>query len=454
MAKKNSATKRILIIVGVLVGLLVIAGIVGRLVFGGGEEGTEVEVEEAALRTITQVVTASGNVQPEVEVKISPDVSGEIIELPVREGDQVQRGALLARIRPDFYAAQREQAEAGVLQAQATLAQRKADLLQAELDLKRQKDLYDRGVVSESEYETAQTRYDVAEANRQAAEYSVQSAQARLREAGEQLGKTSIYAPMTGTVSQLNVELGERVVGTSQMQGTEMMRVARLDQMEIEVDVNENDVINISLGDTAAVEIDAYPERTFRGVVTEIANSARITGAGSQEQVTNFPVKIRLVGQGAGEVQADAEEGMTTDEVPVAFVGRALLRPGMSGTADIFTQTTPAAISIPIQAVTVRDFSKVAPADSAAAEGAAPSEQPGASREDLRKVVFLVEDGKARMVEVETGIADDMYVVVTSGVKEGDLVVTGPYRLVSRELEPGMEVETAESGGPPITAAR
>lgn len=456
MAKAANPTRRILKwIAGVLIVLAILGG-VGRAagLFGGGDQVEHVETSAAALRDVTQVVTASGKVQPEVEVKISPDVSGEIIGLQVREGDAVRQGDLLVRIRPDFYAAQVEQARAGVLQAQAGQAQRKADLMKAELDRNRQKELFDRQVVSESDYQASATQYEVAQAAYEAAEYAVQSAQARLQEAEEQLGKTRIYAPITGTVSQLNVELGERVVGTSQMAGTEMMRLAQLDRMELEVDVNENDVVNVSLGDTAAVEIDAYPERTFRGVVTEIANSARITGAGSQEQVTNFPVKVRLVGDQIAAEGENAEEGVTADEVPVASIARAMLRPGMSGTVDIFTQTTPRAIAIPIQAVTVRDFSEVMPADSTAEEEGPDAEKQPPGREDLRKVVFLVEEGKARMVEVETGIADDTHVVVTSGLKEGDLVITGPYRLVSRELEPGMEVETVSPDGPPITAAR
>ena len=448
MAKKKSATKRLLIIVGVLVLLLIIVGVAAQSIFGGGERGTPVEVEAAGLHTITQVVTASGKVQPEVEVKISPDVSGEIIELPVEEGDPVQRGQLLARIRPDFYAAQREQAEAGVLQAQASLAQRKADLMQAELNLNRQKDLFDKGVISEAEYQTAQTQYEVAEANHQAARYSVQSAEARLREASEQLGKTSIYAPMTGTVSQLNVELGERVVGTSQMQGTEMMRVARLDQMEIEVDVNENDVINIALGDTASVEIDAYPERPFRGVVTEIANSARITGAGSQEQVTNFPVKVRIIDAHNIDVGAPSgsSEALATEEVPGTTAQTSLLRPGMSGTADIFTETVAGVIAIPIQAVTMRDINKLRAEDG---DSTAAPDQPARVNEDLRRVVFVVEDGKAQMIEVGTGIANDTHIEIKRGLQGGEQVIIGPYRVISRELEPDQAVQV-RTGGPGV----
>lgn len=446
MAKQKSATRRILTWAIGLIILLVVLGVVGRVtgLIGGGEATLSVEVEDAARRTITQVVTASGKVQPEVEVNISPDVSGEIISLYVEEGDDVQQGQPLVRIRPDFYRAQQEQAEAGVLQSKAALAQRQADLLQAQAEFNRTRELHEKGVVSESEFMSAQTTHEVAKSSLQAAEYAVQSAEARLREADEQLGKTTIYAPMTGTISQLNVELGERVVGTSQMAGTEMMRVARLDQMEIEVDVNENDIVNVSIGDTAAVEIDSYPERIFNGVVTEIANSARISGAGSQEQVTNFPVKIRIVGTRGAETGTSA---VADAELPLD-VRMSVLRPGMSGTVDVFTETVGQAVAIPIQAVTMRDVSQFNRDDSTGTPA------PADLKEDLRKVVFIVEDGKVAYREVETGISDDTHIVVRSGLAGGESVITGPYRLVSRTLEPGLAVtvSTPGSGAPPFAA--
>lgn len=459
MARKNSSTRRILLWTGAIVVVLVVLGVAGRAtgVLGGGDKSIAVDADTVVIRDVTQIVTASGKVQPELEVKISPDVSGEIIELRVREGDQVRQGDLLARIRPDFYAAQVEQAQAGVLQAQATLAQRKADLMKAEIDLKRQEELFNRKVTSESEYETVKSQYEISKAAYEGAEYAVQSAQARLREASEQLNKTRIYAPMSGTISQLNVELGERVVGTSQMAGTEMMRIAHLERMEMEVDVNENDVVNVSVGDTATVEIDAYPDRTFRGIVTEIANSARVTGAGTQEQVTNFPVKIRIVdvhntALASGE---STDSGIKQQEVPLAGMTAAVLRPGMSGTVDVYTQTVPGAVAVPIQAVTVRDVNKVKTDSTAAAElGIA---KKGAGEEDLRRVVFLVDNGKARMVEVETGISDQTHVVIRSGLTPGEVVITGPYSVVSRTLEHGMLVTTEkknDAGPPKVVAAR
>jgi len=277
--KKQSTTRRILKWTFGILAILVLLGIVGFStgLLGGGDDTLAVDTEESSLRTITQVVTASGSMQPEVQVKISSDVSGEIIELRVREGDTVEQGDLLARLRPDTYVAQVERAEANVAQNQASLSERRADVLRAENTLNRQQQLYERQVISESDLEDAQTAYRVAESRLEAAQFAVQSAEASLDEAEEDLQKTRIFAPMTGTVSKLDVELGERVVGTGMQAGTEMMRISRLNQMELEIDVNENDVINVSLGDTAAIEVDAYPEQFFRGTVTEIANTARVT---------------------------------------------------------------------------------------------------------------------------------------------------------------------------------
>lgn len=458
MAKKKNTTRRLLFMIGGLVIVLVILGVVGSLVFGGEGGGTEVETAEAQVRTVTQVVTSSGKVQPEVEVIISPDVSGEVIELPVQEGDQVRRGMLLARIKPDFYAAQVEQIEANVMQSKAIMAQRRADMLNAEAELKRQQSLYERKVVAQAALEQAQTQYDIAKAAYEASEFSVQSTEANLRERREQLSKTVLYAPMDGTVSQLNIELGERVVGTGQMQGTEMMRIARLDQMELEVDVNENDVVNVSLGDTASIEIDAYPEQAFKGVVTEIANSARVTAAGTQEQVTNFPVKIRILDPHNADARAAAgSEAQSLDrEIPLAAQNYPNFRPGMSGTVDIFTQTVHDVVTVPIQAVTVRDFNQMRDQDSTAVDNEAMAEAEPmtvAEREDLRKVVFVMEDGEAQPKEVVTGIADDLFIEVKSGLESGETVITGPYRVVSRTLRPGMKVKQEDARaarrGPP-----
>lgn len=448
MAKKKSATRRILTILGIVVAALVVLGVIGWQAgfLGGGEEGLSVETAEAERRIITQVVTAFGRAQPEVEVTISPDVPGEIIELPVKEGDPVTQGQLLARIKPDAYIAQKEQAEANLKQTRATLEQRRADMLQAERTFKRQQQLYEREVVSESALEDVRTQYEVAKANFEAARYQVENAEARLEESQKQLNKTSIYAPMDGTISMLSVEAGERVVGTSQMAGTEMMRIARLDQMELEVDVNENDVVNVALDDTAAIEIDAYPDRSFRGSVTEIANSARVEGQGTQEQVTNFPVKVRVQdphnlyfrtgSEGGGQVASQQQELPTTpDDAPV-------LRPGMSGTVDIYTQTVTDVVAVPIQAVTVRDFNQTRGDQSGISNDESDAR---AASEDLRKVVFVVDADTARMQEVTTGIADDTHIEVRSGLGGGEQVIIGPYRAVSQTLSPGTKVRVEEA---------
>ena len=448
MAKqKSSATKKLLISFGVLVFVVLVVAVAGKQMgwIGGAPEGTTVEVDTVDERDITQVVVASGRVQPEVEVQISPDVSGEIITLPVREGDRVSKGDLLVRIDPDFYRAQLEQADAGVLQSKAALAQRRADMLNAELELNRTRTLFEKNAVPQSDLQRAETTYEVQKAGYEAAGYSVESSEARQREARENLSRTVIYAPMDGTISQLNVELGERALGTVQMQGTVLMTLAKLDQMEIMVDVNENDVVNVALGDTAAIEVDAYPERTFKGVVTEIANTARTQGAGTQEQVTNFPVKVRILDRHNVEV-ATLAEGLGSNEAISPSDDMPIFRPGMSGTVDVFTRTDMNTLAVPIQAVTVRDFNKLKKADGDSTATDTPVQQANAQEEDLRKVVFLVEDGKAKMVEVETGISDDTHIVIRGAMAVGDQVITGPFRAVSRDLKPDQVVQVREPG--------
>jgi HlyD family secretion protein len=406
---------------------------------GGETPGVSVDTEPAQRRTLTQVVTAFGRAQPEVEVTISPDVSGEIVALPVQEGDVVQRGDLLARLKPDDYRAQVERREAGVSEAKANLAERRADSVQARRTYERKQQLYEKDVIPESELLNAQSSYKQAVARLQSARFRVESAEASLQDAREQLQKTRIYAPMSGTISKLTVEEGERVVGTRQREGTEMMNVARLDRMELEVDVNESDVVNVANGDTANVEFDAYPDRSFRGRVTEIANSARIENQGSQNEVTNFPVTIRVLDDpNAGLASGGADGGISRPEVPTEPAGVPVLRPGMSGSVDIYTETVANAIAVPIQAVTVRDFNEVGP-------NATPDsvQEAGATEEDLRRVVFVAAADTARMVEVTTGIAGETHMEIRAGLSEGERVITGPYSAVSRELEPGSKVETS-----------
>ena len=454
MAKKKNRTRTILIVVGAAVILLVILGLVGQRF--RGPTATPVEIVTAETRTVTQTVTASGRVQPEVEIVISPDVSGEIVQLPVVEGQQVQSGELLARIKSDFYEAQVEQAQAQVDQARANLSQQEATLLLREQTMDRQRQLYEANVIPLDEYEQSDTQYKIAQANLDAAKFNVASAEARLREFREQLRKTALYAPMSGTISQLNIELGERVTGNELQAGTSVMTVARLDQMELEVEVSENDVVNVALGDTASIEVDAYPDRLFKGIVTEIANSARLQGSTFQEQVTNFPVKIRIL----DPHNAEARDMGTTDAGPI---GETLstedypsFRPGMSGTVDIFTNTVADVLTVPIQAVTVRDFSEIerarkrrasaeAESDSAAVDESDKSEK-ARDGEDLRRIVFVVgEDMKVTAMAVETGISDDRFIEIKTGLEEGDRVVNGPYSAVSRELSDGDLVEERTS---------
>lgn len=452
-AKKNPTKRLLLGLGGALVLLVIVLAILGG---GGDEAGIAVETAPVEVRTVTQTVTASGKVRPEVEVKISSDVSGEIVFLELEEGDPVEQGQLMVQIQPDFYAAQREQAQAGLLQAQADVSRAEAEMIRAREDLDRKQMLAERGVIARQEAEAAQTQFDVAKANFEAAQYRVRSARASLEQASDQLRKTSIYAPMSGTISQLNVELGERVVGTSQMAGTEILRIAELDRMELEVDINENDIVNVAIGDSARIEVDAYPEEPFRGVVTQIANSARVSGAGTQEEVTNFPVKIQIRGsydEPVVPVQTTSAEDL--QEAPPLL--RRTLRPGMSGTVDVFTETVPNVVVVPIQAVTVRDFNRLDQNEEGdeAGEGeedegdAAPSYRP--MDEDLRRVVFVMEDGKAKMVEVETGISDDTHIAVTSGLTGGETVIVGPFRTLRTELEPddAVYVNEGEPSGPP-----
>ena len=467
----SNPTRKLLIILGGAVLVIILISIVAKAV-GGGEETTEVEVAETQVRAITQTVTASGQVRPEVEVAISSDVSGEIVFLGVEEGDVVQRGQLLIRVQPDFYASQREQAQAGVLTAQADVERARADVGRADVEIsrlrteyERTEQLVERGAVGSAELDAAQAalaggqaQREIAVAGRRAADYRVQGARATLRQASQQLGKTSIYAPISGTVSQLNVELGERVVGTAQMTGTEIMRIAELDQMMLEVDVNENDVVNIELADSAWIEIDAFPDAPLRGSVVQIANSARVLGLGTQEQVTNFPVEIRILGSNMSEEADDdtASDATTVaaaaaEETPAPIGTVPTLRPGMSGTVDIYTRTIPNAIVVPLQAVTVRDFNEIRRDEQRRArrerdddEDEADDEETIPDEEDLRRVVFILEEGKAVMREVETGIQDATHIEVRSGLTGGETVITGPFRVLRTELEDGDAVTERE----------
>jgi len=452
MAKKKSSTGKLFIWIAVVVVILLAGGFGLRKagVIGGGLQGVAVETDTAKLKTITQVVSASGKIQPEVEVIIRPDVSGEIIELPVKEGDFVRRGDLLVRIKPDIYQATIDNLNAALLTQKARLEQTRASLIQAEAAHLKNEELYEKDVISELDYIQTKSAYDAEKANLKAAEYQIESAEAQLRRAQEELEQTVIRAPQDGTVTGLAVEEGERVLGNSQMAGTEMMRVSLLDRMEVLVEVNENDIVNVSLEDTTRIEVDAYPERLFNGIVTEIANSAQVTGAGSSEQVTNYQVKVRIVTPHNLDASGDQLVANVASENPEEmFVPN--FKPGMSATVDIETETAINVVSVPIQSVTVRDFAKDKPETSEEGEEstdeaevqtvADDSDDVLVQREDIRKVVFMVVDGVAERIEVETGISDNTHIQITNGLSAGDEIVIGGYRVLSRTLENGDQLE-------------
>lgn len=437
MAKEKSATKKLIKILGVLVLLIIIVGIVAKTAgwLDGGSGEKEVETEVAELRTITQIVSATGRIQPEIEVIIRPDVSGEIIELNVREGNYVCEGDLLLRIKPDLYEARIDELNAALLTQRSRMEQARASMLQAEVEYLKNKQLYDRELISELEYLQSSNNFEAQKANLKATEYQIESARAQLRRAEEELQQTVIRSPMNGTISRLAVESGERVLGQAQTAGTEMMRIARMEQMEVVVDVNENDIVNVTLSDTSSIEVDAYPNRSFEGVVTEIANSAEIAGTGSADQVTNYKVKIRIstphnLDQVSSEfLVVNVNEGVES-EVNPSF------KPGMSANVDIRTNTVYNVVSVPIQAVTVRDFSQdIARADTTTNNGSRSSARN--RNEDFRRVVFVNDEGTARRIEVTTGISDNSHMQIMSGLEAGSEVVTGSYRILSRELNDG-----------------
>jgi HlyD family secretion protein len=430
--------KRLVIVIVIsAVVLLVVLGIGKKQGWFGNEGFLRVAVEKGIEREIVEVITANGKIQPETEVIISPDVSGEIVELVVNEGDQVVRGQYLLKIKPEAYQMARNRAEATLNNSRARLKQAEAQLEMANLDYKRNKQLYEDEAISTSEYEQSLTSYNTALAEKEAAEFSVQSAQATLDEADESLTKTSIYAPMTGTVSSLSVELGERVVGTSMMTGTEMLRIADLSRMEVEVEVNENDIVRVSNRDTAIIEVDAYPDTDFKGVVSEIPVSANTTGV-TTDQVTNFMVKILLL--------AESYEDKISESNPYP------LRPGMSATADIQTDRRTGIYSIPIQAVTTRldttgtaDVSEdqqigAVSSDGTVSQVSVPSEESPASDEPI-VVVFIVSEGKAWMKPVQTGIQDNNYIEITEGLEPDAEIIVAPYSAISRQLKDDLPVE-------------
>ena len=430
--------KRLFLIIGISAVVLLIVLAIGKKQGWFGSEGfLKVSVESGVEREIVEVITANGKIQPETEVAISPDVSGEIVDLVVKEGDEVVKGQYLLKIKPEAYQMARNRAEASLNNARARQKQAEAQLEMANLDFKRNKQLYEEEAISTAEYEQYLTNFNTSLAEKEAAEFSVMSAQATLDEADESLTKTSIYAPMAGTISSLSVELGERVVGTSMMSGTEMLRIADLNRMEVEVEVNENDIVRVSNHDTALIEVDAYPDTKFRGVVSEIPVSANTTGV-TTDQVTNFMVKILLL--------TESYEDKISDSNPYP------LRPGMSATADIQTDRRTGIYSIPIQAVTTRmdttgqasisedqQIGQVS-SDGSVSNVSLPSEEQAGSDEP-KVVVFVVSEGKAMMKEVKTGIQDNNYIELTEGLDPDGEIIVAPYSAISRQLKNDLPVE-------------
>jgi HlyD family secretion protein len=429
------------IVIWSVIALLIVAAVAAKVIASKREKPIPITTEKAFRTNITQIVTATGKIQPEIEVKIAPEVSGEIIEMPVKEGQLVRKGDLLLRIKPDSYRAQVESQRASLNAARSASVRNRAELSKADTDYKRVLKLFADGLISDSERNNAKTVYDSAKAALDSAMFEIERAEGALRQINDALSKTTIYSPTTGTISSLTSRVGERVVGTSQFAGTEVMRVADLDSMEARVNVNENDVVEVKIGDSARISVDAYPDREIRGVVREIASTALTRNAGTQEEVTNFEVKI---------------------SIPDRSVR---LRPGMSATADIETATVRGVVAVPIQSVTVRTpGSKLSPEeqerqrvkaaardndDDNRADVTNETEQKAkerALRHSLSRVVFVHAGDSVRMQKVETGIADNTFIEIRSGLKPGDEVVSGSYTAISRKLKEGAKVMIEKEG--------
>ncbi len=421
MANGNGKKSRKKIIIFSVIGVVLIG--LAALVFLGSKRETiiTVQTEKVTRRNITQIVSATGKIQPETQVKINAEVSGEIIDLPVKEGQLVKRGQLLVRIKPDAYKAQLEQSEASLKMSQAGLAK-------AEADFKRVEGLYAKQLASDADMDAAKATLQSAKAQN---DQSVSS----VNQARDTYAKTTIYSPMDGIVSQLISELGERVSGSTFTLGTQIMTIADLSKMEARVDVGENDIVMVAIGDTSRIQVDAFPNETFVGTVSRIANTATTTGAGTQSEVTNFEVRVSILG--ADTVQ---------------------FRPGMSMNADIETESHANVFAVPIQSVTVR-MPKMAemkggeaPKEGEAQLNTGKSKKKEKEEDKLAEIVFVVSDGKAKAVKVKRGISNDTYVEITQGVKEGDEVVSGPFKAINKDLEDGSIVKVDNKKAPPTGA--
>jgi HlyD family secretion protein len=437
MAKKNNTLKYVLIGAGLLL-TVAIAG--NKLGWFGKSEVTKVAIEKAEKRTIVETVSASGKVQPEIEVKLSAEVSGEVVELHVREGDVVKKGQLLCRVRPDVLQSGYDRAVASLNSQKASLASTQQQLKQAEANFanvaakyKRNQELFEKKVLSAAEFDAVKAEFEGSKANLEsvrqnvvASRFGVEQSDAVVKEAGANLAKTSIFAPVDGVISKLSIELGDRILGTSQMAGTEIMRISNLSSMEVSVDVNESDINRVSIGDLADIEVDAFQGQKFKGEVTEIASSSNIVGT-STDQVTNFTVKVRILPESYAKlVRPDSAN-------PSPF------RPGLSATVDIQTEQF-TGIAVPIQAVTTREKKK----DLKNSDESRAQNDKSNDMSSVKEYVFVYNAGKVNQVLVTTGIQDDTYILIKSGLKGGEEVVSLPFTAISKTLKDSAVVEKVD----------
>jgi HlyD family secretion protein len=443
----GKTTKYILISLGALIVLLLVLKVTGVI---GKPDLTQVATDKATVRDINETVSASGKIKPHIEVKITPEVSGEVVELPIKEGDVVKKGQLICKIRPDILQSELDRAQAAYNTQKASIGNSKELLNQAQATLenqesiyKRDKGLYDNKVITAAEFETAKSGYFGAKASLEAAKQNVvgstfglAQSQASVKEAVDNLIKTTIYSPVDGVVSKLDIEQGERVLGTQQFAGTEIMTISDLSQLDVNVDVNENDINRIELGDSAKIEVDAFLGKSFSGAVIEIGSSANVVGTNA-DQVTNFTVKVRI--------SPDSYKNLLVKSAanPNPF------RPGLTATVDIKTNHSKA-LAVPIQAVTTRDNKAVAK------PGNGPQPDNSSSTDDnstkpkvtgpIKEYVFVYRAGKVKQVQVTTGIQDDTYILVLSGLQPGDEVVSAPFATISKTLTDGMAVQKVDKG--------
>ncbi|TRZ64378.1 efflux RND transporter periplasmic adaptor subunit [bacterium] len=415
--KKKSRNKKLFWIILILVVIFII---IAAVISSKKEKLVEVQTEKISKRNITQIVTATGKIQSETKVNISAEVSGELIQLPFKEGDNVKKGDLLVKIKPDAYYPQLKQQEAAIKVQESTIKQQEVNLKKFQLDLNRTKELSDKGLASQSDLETAQTNVDVTIAQMNTTRAQINQQRASRSSVEYDLSKTTIYSPMSGTVTQLNNEKGEKVLGTSFNMGNNILTISDLSKMEAQVEVGETDVTLIKIGDTARIQIDAFPDKIFTGYVYEIANTAKSKGLGTQEEVVNFIVKIRI-----------AHEGYE-------------LRPGMSCTVDVEVNKKQNILTVPIQSVTTREEDTLimpASKDNAPENLTNSKEGKGIKKNKPKEIVFAVDNGVVKKKVVKTGISDDAYIEVTEGLNEGDEIVKGSFKAINKELDDGIKVK-------------